>query len=87
MTLTKTGDVLSGKVDVGQDTGDYTAVFTAVSLENGKFKARYDYPPEAQAEIVLDGKMDGVDAAGGWTMVQKGGSDAFAAGSWTVKKQ
>jgi len=87
LTITHAGDKLGGKVDVGQDTGDYTADFTTAAMEDGKFKARYDYPPEPQAEIVLEGTFNGADATGTWTMVQKGGTDSFAAGSWTVKKK
>jgi hypothetical protein len=55
-------------------------------LEGGKLKARYDYPPEPQAEIVLEGAFEGATGTGTWTMVQKGGTDAFASGTWTVKK-
>jgi hypothetical protein len=87
LTLTKTRDTLGGKVDVGQDTGDYTSTFTTASFEGGTFKARYEYPPEPQAEIVLEGTFDADSATGTWTMVQKGGSESFAAGSWTVKKK
>jgi hypothetical protein len=86
LTFTKSGDALGGKVDVGQDTGDYTAPFTTATLDGGKLKARYDYPPEPQAEIVLEGAVEGASATGTWTMVQKGGTDAFASGTWTVKK-
>jgi hypothetical protein len=87
LTITQTGDTLGGKVDVGQDTGDYSSNFTTASLEGGKFKAKYDYPPEPQAEIVLEGTFEASNGSGTWTMVQKGGSDGFAAGSWTVKKK
>jgi hypothetical protein len=86
ITLTQSGDAIGGKVDVGQDTGDYSSNFTTASLEGGKFKAKYDFPPEPQAEIVLEGTFEGASGSGTWTMVQKGGSDAFAAGTWTVKK-
>lgn len=87
ITLAKNAAALSGKVDVGQDTGDYSANFSTASLQDGKFTARYDYPPEPQAEIVLEGKFEGSTASGTWTMVQKGGSDAFASGSWKVEKK
>jgi len=87
LTITKTGDKLGGKVDVGQDTGDYTATISTASLDGGKFKARYDYTPEPQAEIVLEGTFEGANASGSWSMVQKGGSESFASGTWTVKKK
>jgi len=87
LTITQAGEKLGGKVDVGQDTGDYSADFTSAAMDGGKFKARYDYPPEPQAEIVLEGAFTGSDATGTWSMVQKGGTDSFAAGTWTVKKK
>ncbi len=87
MTLTQTGAALGGQVDVGQDTGDYTATFSTAALEGGKFRARYDYPPDPQAEIVLEGVFEAGAATGTWTMVQKGGTESFAAGSWAVKKK
>jgi hypothetical protein len=87
ITLTKTGAALGGKVDVGQDTGDYSATFSTAAIEGGKFTARYDYPPEPQAEIVLEGTFEASKATGTWTMVQKGSSESFAAGSWTVTKK
>lgn len=87
ITLTKDGAAFGGKVDVGQDTGDYTAMFSTAAFEGGKLKARYDYPPEPQAEIVLEGAFEASKATGTWSMVQKGGSESFAAGSWTVTKK
>jgi opacity protein-like surface antigen len=87
ISITKSGDALGGGVDVGQDTGDYKAAFTTAALEGGKFKARYDYTPDPQAEIVLEGTFEGTGGTGTWTMVQKGGSEPFAAGSWAVKKK
>jgi len=87
ITLTKSGDTLGGKVDVGQDTGDYTATFSTASLDGGKFKARYEYTPDPQAEIVLEGDFKDDSATGTWSMVQKGGNESFFTGTWTVKKK
>lgn len=87
LTLTKSGDAWGGKVDVGQDTGDYTATLANASFEGSKFKARYEYTPDPQAEIVLEGTFAGSDATGTWSMVQKGGNESFASGSWTVSKK
>src|SRR5262245_19784915 len=39
----------SGGVSVGQDTGDYTAKFTTVTVADNKLSAKYDYPPDFQA--------------------------------------
>jgi len=87
ITLTNAGDVLGGKVDVGQASGDYTASFSAVTLQDGKLTARYDYTPDPQAEIVLEGRFDDAKASGTWSMVAKGNNEALFAGSWSVDKQ
>lgn len=87
MTLTKSGDTLGGKVDVGQDTGDYSSTFSSASFEGSKFTARYEYTPDPQAEIVLEGSFADGAATGTWTMVQKGGNEPFAAGNWAVSKK
>ena len=87
LTLTKNGSALSGTVDVGQDTGDYSAEFSTAAFDGNKFTARYPYTPEPQAEIVLEGTFEGSSASGTWTMVEAGGNTPFSAGSWTVERQ
>jgi hypothetical protein len=87
LTLEKKGAELTGKVDVGQDTGDYSSTFSAASIDGTKFTARYPYTPEPQADIVLEGTFDGNKASGTWTMVESGGNTPFAAGSWEVEKK
>ena len=87
ITLTNDGGKLGGKVDVGQDTGDYSATFSTISLEGGAFKARYDYTPDPQAEIILEGTFAGKEAKGSWAMVQKGGNEPFFNGTWEVTRK
>jgi hypothetical protein len=77
---------LQGSVDVGTDGGDYKANFVALSFTGGKMTARYEYPLDTQGEIVLDGDFDAAKASGTWKLVQKGGTDPFVSGTWTVKK-
>ena len=89
ITIEKGADgKLSGGVSVGQDTGDYVAKFTSVTIEDGALRVRYAYTPDEQADILLSGKAKDGGLAGEWTMVAKGaGADnSFAAGTWTVKK-
>jgi len=87
LTLARGADgTLTGKVEVGQDTGDYSAAFKAVTLEGDRLNARYDFPPDNQAEIVLDGNFNGADVSGTWSLVAPGTNESFAAGSWTVKQ-
>lgn len=87
ITLTDSEGKLGGKVDVGQDTGDYTATFSTASLEGGTFKARYEYTPDPQAEIILEGTFAGNEGKGTWAMVQKGGNEPFFTGTWQVTRK
>jgi hypothetical protein len=78
---------LTGGVSVGQDTGDYTAQFVAVSIEGNKLTARYSFPPDEQADIKTTATFDGKTAKGVWELVPKGQDTAMAAGTWTVTKK
>jgi hypothetical protein len=78
---------LNGGVSVGSDTGDYTAKFSSFSLSDNKLTAKYEYPPEPMAEIVLAATFENGKATGTWVMQAKGAPDQVAAsGTWTVKK-
>lgn len=78
----------SGGVSVGQESGDYVASFESATVEAGELRARYAYTPDAQADIVLTGKLQEGGLAGAWSMVPKGQepAQAFAAGTWKVAK-
>jgi hypothetical protein len=77
---------LNGGVSVGSDTGDYTAKFASFTLVDNKLTAKYDYPPEPMAEIVLAATFENGKATGTWVMQAKGQDQAVANGTWTVKK-
>ena len=78
---------IKGSVVVGTDAGDYTANFSTISFSGGKMTGRYDYPLDTQGEIIIDGDFDPAKASGTWKLVQKGGTDPFINGTWTVKKE
>ena len=78
---------LAGGVSVGTDQGDYVAKFKELSFDGGRMKAKYDFTPDPQAEIVLSGTFTSGDAQGDWTMQPQGQNQAFAAGTWVVKKK
>ncbi len=78
---------LSGGVSVGQDAGDYTAQFSTVSIEGNKLKAKYDFPPDTQGEIVLTATFDGKNATGTWSLNPKGQEASMATGTWKVAKK
>lgn len=90
LTLSKADDKLAGGVSVGQDAGDYVAKFTSATIDANKLTARYDYPPDGQAEIILSASFTGDTGDGTWAMVAKGQQDAtgaFASGTWRVAKK
>ena len=86
MTLAQEGN-WSGGVSVGQTSGDYTAKFTTVTVTGNKLTAKYDFPPDPQAEIVLSGTVEGNKASGTWTLQPKGQEMAVATGTWTITKK
>jgi hypothetical protein len=77
----------TGGVSVGTDQGDYTAKFKQLSFEGQNMKARYEFPLDAQADIVVTGAFNGGAAEGTWSLVQKDGDQSFAAGTWKVARK
>jgi len=78
---------LSGSVAVIADAGNYNTKFASLSFAGNKMTAKYEYPPEPQAEIVLTATFNTGDANGTWGLQPKGSTEAFASGTWTVKKK
>jgi hypothetical protein len=81
----KTG-VIAGKVSV---TGEpaYTATMKSLEFEGKKMTAKYDFPPDASAEVVLAATFDGSAATGTWSAREKASGNEVAAGTWSVKKK
>lgn len=77
----------AGGVSVGTDQGDYTAEFKELSFEGQNMKARYEFPLDSQADVAITGTFNGGTAEGTWSLVAKGGDQAFAGGSWKVAKK
>ena len=77
----------AGGVSVGTDQGDYTAKFKELSFDGQNMKARYEFPLDSQADVAITGTFKGSDAEGTWSLVAKGGDQAFAGGSWKVAKK
>jgi hypothetical protein len=77
----------AGGVSVGTDQGDYTAKFKELSFDGPNMKARYEFPLDTQADIMVDGTFSGASAAGNWSLVPKGGDQVFAGGTWKVAKK
>jgi hypothetical protein len=79
---------LGASVSVGTDMGDYKANMSTVTLAGDKLAGAYDYPPDPQAEVTLNGSFDPKTATGTWSLGSKGQSGGQAvAGTWKVSKQ
>ena len=70
----------TGGVSVGTDQGDYTAKFKQLSFDGQNMKARYEFPLDSQADVVVTGTFNGGAAEGTWSLVPKDGDQVFAGG-------
>lgn len=87
LTLDKGANgALSGTVSVtGEPT--YDATLAAVSFDGGKLSAKYDFPPDERAEVILSASFDGHTATGTWSLRDKASASAVAGGGWTVSRK
>jgi hypothetical protein len=89
LTLARgTDDKLAASVSVGSEMGDYAANFRTLTLIGSKLAGAYDFPPDPQNEVTLDGSFDPKTATGIWSLGPKGqpGGQAIA-GTWKVNRQ
>jgi hypothetical protein len=84
LTLEKGKDGPAGRVSV---TGDptYKATLKTAAVDGKKFTAKYDFPPDEQLEVALEGTIEGDAIKGTWVVRSKDGGEV-ASGSWNVKK-
>ena len=77
---------VAGRVSVtGEPT--YKAAFKSLSFDGNKVSAKYDFPPNEEAEVVLTAAFDGNTAKGTWSLREKAsGTEAFS-GTWSVEKK
>jgi hypothetical protein len=88
MTLDKAKDgAMTGKVNVTTDGGNYSADLKSVSFEGAKMTAKYDFPLDPSAEVIMTATFEGSAAKGTWSLRPKGQSDELASGGITVTKK
>jgi hypothetical protein len=86
LTLERMNDTLTGKVSVtGEPT--YKAMFKALTFDGKKMTAKYDFPPDDAAEVILNGSFEGARASGTWSVREKASQNEVATGTWTVTKK
>lgn len=77
---------LSGKVSVTGEP-EYKAAFKSVSFEGAKMTAKYDFPPDDGAEVVLTATFDTKAAKGTWSLNAKSDGSQVTTGTWSVTKK
>jgi hypothetical protein len=88
MMLDKGRDgAMTGKVNVNGDAANYSADLKSVAFEGAKMTAKYDFPPDPSAEIVMTATFEGTSAKGTWSLRPKGQNDEIASGSIAVTKK
>ena len=78
---------LSGRVAVTTDGGNYNANLKTITFDGPKMIAKYDFPLDANAEIVMNATFEGNSAKGTWAMRPKGQDADVAAGTFSVNKK
>jgi hypothetical protein len=77
---------VSGKVSVtGEPT--YKATLKTISFDGKKMTAKYDFPPDEAAQVLLAASFDGNRATGTWSLREKAGDNEVASGGWTVTRK
>jgi hypothetical protein len=87
LILDKKDGALAGKVSAATDGGNYTADLKDVKFEGGKMSAKYDFPLDPSAEVVMTATFEGTTAKGTWSLRAKGQTDELAGGGLSVSKK
>jgi hypothetical protein len=76
---------LTGKVSVTGEP-EYQATLKTLAFDGKKMTAKYDFPADESAEVLLAATFDGNKATGTWTLRAKAGESEVASGTWTVTR-
>ena len=88
MTLDKAQDgAMTGKVDVTTEGGNYSADLKSVVFEGPKMTAKYNFPLDPSAEVIMTATFEGSAAKGTWSLRPKGQPDELASGGIAVTKK
>ena len=90
LVLEKGNDgALTGKVAVTTDGGggDYKTELQSLTFDGTKMAARYDFPLDPAAEIVVAADFEDRAAKGTWSLRPKGQAAEVVGGKWAVTKK
>ena len=72
LMLDKKDGTIAGKVAANTDSGNYTADLKDIKFDGAKMSAKYDFPLDPSAEVVVTATFDGNNAKGTWSLRRKG---------------
>ena len=88
MTLDKAKDgAMTGRVTVNGDGTNYSADLRSIAFEGAKMTAKYDFPLDPSAEIVMSATFESASAKGTWVLKPKTQPDELASGGITVTRK
>ena len=78
----------SGTMELMLDKKDgAVAGKVAANTDGGKMSAKYDFPLDPSAEVVITATFDGSSAKGTWSLRPKGQTDELAGGGIAIAKK
>jgi hypothetical protein len=78
---------VTGKVNVVSDGGNYSADFKSIVFDGSKATAKYDFPLDPSAEVIMTATFEGAAAKGTWSLRPKGQTDEIAGGGIAISKR
>ena len=87
LMLDKKDGAIAGKVSANTDGGNYAVDLKDVKFEGAKMSAKYNFPLDPSAEVVVTATFDGNNAKGTWSLRPKGQTDELAGGGIAVTKK
>ena len=87
LTLERDKDAaIRGSVSVtGEPT--YKATLKSVAFDGRKMTAKYDFPPDDAAEVVVGAVFDGDNVTGTWSLREKASGNEVVSGAWKATKK
>jgi len=77
---------LGGTIEVSSDAGGgYTATFKTIDVSGAAVKLTYESPDDG-ANVLLEGTLDGAMMKGKWTVLEAGGTNSVATGTFSSTK-
>ena len=87
LMLDRKDGAIAGKVAANTDGGNYTADLKDIKFDGAKMSAKYDFPLDPSAEVVVTATFDGNNAKGTWSLRAKGAADEVAGGGIAIAKK